>query len=135
MTSILCLGMSAMDAIYRVPAIPAAPAKVLATGFSRMRRRHGGQCQRRGRPAGRRRDYWGRVGADALGERILAELANEGVDVGTVRRVPGGRSPSAAILVLPDGERLVCAYNDPALDPDPAMAAACPHPGFAAVLV
>ena len=29
-------------------------------------------------------------------------------------------SPSAAILVDDRGERLVCAYNDPGLDPDPS---------------
>ena len=56
----------------------------------------------------------------ALGERILAELAAEGVDVGSVRRIAGCVSPSAAILVDDDGERLVCAYNDPALDRDPS---------------
>ena len=37
---------------------------------------------------------------------------------------PGCVSPSAAILVDDDGERLVCAYNDPELDPDPVLAAA-----------
>ena len=64
--------------------------------------------------------YWGRLGADALGDRILAELAREGVDVGAVRRLAGRVSPSAAILVDDRGERLVCAYNDPELDTDPA---------------
>ncbi len=135
MTSILCLGMSAMDAIYRVPAIPAAPAKVLATGFSEC----GGGMAANASVAvarlGGAASYWGRVGADALGDRILAELASEGVDVGTVRRVPGGRSPSAAILVLPDGERLVCAYNDPALDPDSGWLPIARIPDFAAVVV
>ena len=60
--------------------------------------------------------YWGRVGADPLGERILGELAAEGVDVSSVRRIDGCVSPSAAILVDDLGERLVCAFNDPALD-------------------
>jgi sulfofructose kinase len=134
MASILCIGMSAMDAIYRVPAIPAAPAKVLATGFSEC----GGGMAANASVAvarlGGAASYWGRVGADALGERILAELASEGVDVGTVRRVPGRLSPSAAILVLPDGERLVCAFNDPALDPDPAWLPLPRVAGFDAVL-
>lgn len=62
--------------------------------------------------------YWGRVGADPLGERILGELAAEGVDVSSVRRITGSISPSAAILVDDLGERLVCAFNDPALDRD-----------------
>ncbi len=134
MTSVLCLGMSAMDAVYRVPTIPPAPAKVLATGFSEC----GGGMAANASVAvarlGGAASYWGRVGADALGERILADLAVEGVDVGTVRRVPGRASPSAAILVLPDGERLVCAYNDPALDPDPGWLPLSRVAGFDAVL-
>ena len=44
----------------------------------------------------------------------------EGVDVTSVRRIPGCVSPSAAILIDDHGERLVCAYNDPRLDPDPS---------------
>ncbi len=124
-----------MDAIYRVAAIPTVPTKILATGFSECGggmaanasvavARLGGTCH-----------YWGRVGADALGERILADLAREGVDVGTVRRVPGCASPSAAILIAPDGERLVCAYNDPALDPDPAWLPLAAVASFQGVLV
>ena len=59
-----------------------------------------------------------------LGDRILAELAADGVDVASVRRIAGCVSPSAAILVDDHGERLVCAYNDPALDADAVVAAA-----------
>jgi sulfofructose kinase len=75
MARILCLGMSAMDAIYRVAAIPTAPTKILATGFSEC----GGGMAANASVAvarlGGTSHYWGRVGADALGERILAELA------------------------------------------------------------
>ncbi len=118
MPRILCLGMSALDAIYRVPAIPTTPTKVLATGFTEC----GGGMAANASVAvarlGGQASYWGRLGADDLGARILAQLAAEGVDVSTVRRIPGCVSPSAAILVADDGERLVCAYNDPLLDPD-----------------
>ena len=88
---ILCLGMSALDAIYRVPAIPTTPTKVLGVRVHRMRRRHGGQCQRRGRAARRRCPLLGRVGADALGDRILAELAAE---ASTSARCGGSRAAS-----------------------------------------
>ncbi len=64
--------------------------------------------------------YWGRLGADDRGTRILRELSDEGVDVSAVRRVPGAASPADAILVDDAGERLVCAYLDPLLDPDPS---------------
>jgi sulfofructose kinase len=119
-TRILCLGMSALDAIYRVPEIPATPTKVLATAFTEC----GGGMAANASVAvarlGGQVSYWGRTGDDPLGDRILAELAAEGVDVSGVRRVPGCVSPSAAILIDDRGERLVCAYNDPGLDADPA---------------
>lgn len=134
MARIVCLGMSALDAIYRVPSIPATPTKVLATGFSEC----GGGMAANASVAvarlGGHAHYWGRVGDDEIGRRILAQLAAEGVDVGAVRRVPGCVSPSAAILIADDGERLVCAYNDPALDPDPGWLPLERMAGFDAAL-
>ena len=117
---IVCIGMSALDAIYRVPAIPSTPTKVLASGFTEC---GGGMAANASVAVARLGGdacYWGRVGADALGDRILAELAGDGVNVAGVRRIAGCISPSAAILVDDHGERLVCAYNDPALDTDPS---------------
>ena len=134
MTRILCLGMSALDAIYRVPAIPTAPVKILATGFSES---GGGMASNASVAVARlggAAEYWGRLGTDALGDRILAALTAEGVGVGGVRRIPGRVSPSAAILVAPDGERLICAYNDPALDGDSAWLPLDRVASFAAVL-
>lgn len=134
MVRILCLGMSALDAIYRVPRIPTQPTKVLATGFTEC----GGGMAANASVAvarlGGAAHYWGRVGADELGARIVAQLAAEGVDASTVRRVPDCVSPSAAILVADDGERLVCAYNDPRLDQDSSWLPLERIPDFAAVL-
>jgi sulfofructose kinase len=118
--SLICLGMCAQDAIYAVPAIPTSATKVLATHYTEC---GGGMAANAAVAAvrlGARVQYWGRVGDDPLGARITGELAGDGVNVGHVRRVPGGTSPSAAILVDPAGERLICAYNDPALDRDPS---------------
>ena len=134
MVRVLCLGMSALDAIYRVPRIPTKPTKVLATGFSEC----GGGMAANASVAvarlGGGAHYWGRVGADELGARILAQLAAERVETTCVRRVPDCVSPSAAILVADDGERLVCAYNDPRLDPDASWLPLAKVRHFAAVL-
>jgi sulfofructose kinase len=120
MPRILLLGMSALDAIYRVPAIPAKPTKVLASSFTEC----GGGMAANASVAvarlGGTAHYWGRLGDDAMGDRILADLGREGVDVDAVRRVPGCASPSAAILIADDGERLLCTYNDPRLGADPS---------------
>jgi sulfofructose kinase len=59
------------------------------------------------------------VADDSLGARILNDLAAEGVDVASARKVPGCRSPVSSILVDESGDRLICSYTDPALDPDP----------------
>jgi len=120
MPRVLCLGMSAHDAIYRVPVIPHIPTKVLATGYTECGGGMAASASVAVSRLGGDAVYWGRVGDDPLGERILRELAGEGVDVSAVRRIEGCVSPSAAILVDDLGERLVCAFNDPALDPDPS---------------
>jgi sulfofructose kinase len=134
MSRILCLGMSALDTIYRVPAIPATPTKVLATAFTEC----GGGMAANASVAvarlGGQASYWGRVGTDALGTRILDQLSAEGVDVAGVRRIADCVSPSAAILVADDGERLVCVYNDPKLDPDASWLPLDQVPTFDAVL-
>jgi len=62
--------------------------------------------------------YWGRVAEDALGQRILGDLAAEGVDVAAAHRIPGARSPVSSILVTDAGDRLICSYSAPALDHD-----------------
>lgn len=134
MTRILCLGMSTHDAIYRVPALPTTATKLLATGFAEA----GGGMAANASVAvarlGGLADYWGRVGDDPLGARILAGLAREGVDVTATRRVAGSVSSASAILVADDGERLVCAYTDPRLDRDPAWLPLDRVASFAAVL-
>lgn len=120
MPRILFLGMSAQDAIYRVPAIPTTPTKVIATGFTE---RGGGMAANASVAVARlggAAHYWGRLGDDAIGDRILADLEREGVDVSAVRRVRGGASPSTAILIADDGERLVCTFTDPGLGADPS---------------
>jgi sulfofructose kinase len=135
MARLLCLGMSALDAIYQVEAIPKTPTKILATGFIESGGGMAASASVGAARLGGQVAYWGRVGDDPLGTRILAELAAEGIDVTAVRRVPGCVSPSAAILVAPDGERLVCAYNDPALDHDPDWLPLAAVAGFDAVMV
>ena len=133
-TRILCVGHAAQDLIYRVPAIPALPIKVLATDFSES----GGGMAANAAVAiarlGGDAVYWGRVADDALGRRILADLETEGVDVRSARRVPGCRSSCTSILVGDNGERLICSFADPALDSNPDWLPVARIPWFDVVL-
>lgn len=131
---VLCLGHAAHDLIYRVPAIPAQPVKVLASGFSEC----GGGMAANAAVAiarlGGHAEYWGRVADDPLGHRILGDLASEGVVVAAARRVPGFRSPCTSILVADNGDRMICSFSDAALDPDPGWLPLDRVAGFDVVL-
>jgi sulfofructose kinase len=118
MTRLACVGHSTIDAIFHVPVIPSTPTKVLASAYVEA---GGGMAANASVAASRlggNVEYWGRVGDDALGGRIVALLEAEGVRTAAVRRVVGARSPITAVLVDAGGERLICTYNDPALDDD-----------------
>ena len=117
---IICLGHSSVDTIYGVASIPVAPTKVLARSYMEA---GGGMASNASVAAARLGadvEYWGRVGDDPSGAQILAWLDSEGVKTHNVRRIPGARSPRTAVLVDDSGERLICGYNDPALDDDPS---------------
>lgn len=117
---LIVLGHAAHDLVYRVPRIPTRPVKVVATAMSEC---GGGMAANAAVAAARlggNVSYWGRVADDSIGARILDDLAKEGVDVRCARRIPGCRSPVSSILVDDAGERLICSFTDPGLDPDPA---------------
>lgn len=117
---LLAVGAPTWDTILKVPSIPAPPAKILAEMCVETA---GGTASNGARAIARlggRIEYWGRVGDDEVGRRIVAGLKAAGIGVRHTRRVGGGRSTISTILVQADGERLVVPYYDGALDPDPA---------------
>jgi sulfofructose kinase len=116
---LLAVGAPTWDTILKVPAIPPPPAKVLAEACVET---VGGTASNGARAIARlggRIEYWGRVGDDDTGTRIIAGLTASGIGMQHTRRVSGGRSTISTILVETSGERLVVPYYDGALDPDP----------------
>ena len=116
---ILCVGAATFDTIFKVPAIPATPTKVLPTACVQLA---GGMAASGGAAIARlggRVAYWARVGDDDTGRRVVADLSAAGLDLSRVRRVPVGRTSLCTILVDDAGGRMVVPYYDPDLDPDP----------------
>lgn len=114
MAGVFCLGIATLDYVYSVEHLPTHGEKYRARDLALS----GGGCAGNasaaiGRLGG---TAWiaTRLGDDLTGDRIVADLAADGVDTRFAHRFPGLRSPVSAILVDAAGERMVVSYTDPA---------------------
>ena len=112
MTKVICVGIATLDHIYAVETVPRrgekyrADAFVVAGGGTAATAAHaiarlGGEAM-----------LATRLGDDPTGEAIIEELEAAGVDCSLAKRYRGLRSPSSAVLIDPEGERLVTCYAD-----------------------
>ncbi|HZQ12863.1 MAG TPA: PfkB family carbohydrate kinase [Pseudolabrys sp.] len=106
---ILCAGIAVQDIVMRVQNFPPPGAKVAASDFIVT----GGGCAANAALAvarlGARAAFAGPLGGnnDAVSERILADLAAEGVDCSGVVRVEGGTASVSLILLDAEGEKTI----------------------------
>jgi sulfofructose kinase len=115
---ICCVGISVLDRIFTVDALPKEEGKFFASAFKEQ----GGGPAATAAVAlarlGAQVDMIARVGDDATGRTIVDELAREGVGVDTMRINKGAQSTQASILVDKNGNRIIVSYPSPSLDPD-----------------
>lgn len=112
---VLTVGALALDTIFRLDHLPHASGKFLPLESMQVTQGMAtAQAATIARLGGRAR-LWASIGDDATGERILADLAAEGVDISAIRRVPGATSGFASILVDRQGERIIVPHYDPAI--------------------
>ena len=120
MVSVVCLGIAIMDQVFAVESLPSGSGKEFAHDFMEI----GGGPAATAAVAvvrlGAESTLWSRVGADAIGQQIIAELAGYGVDVAGVRPIEGSRSTLASVCVDHTGERGIVSFTDPKLDTDPS---------------
>jgi sulfofructose kinase len=123
---VFCLGVAVQDYVFSLPEMPRAKEKYRAQDFTIV----GGGCAANAavaivRLAGRA-SLATRLGADKLGDDIVAELEAEGVDCAYAGRFEGCRSSLSAVMVDAHGDRMIVNYRDPKLPedaewlPDPA---------------
>ena len=117
---LVSVGAACLTAIYRVAAIPPAPGKALASQAVRVTDGMAISAACAFARLGGRAAVWARLGDDAQGEAMRAELSAAGLDVAGLRACPGGKSSHAAVAVDSRGERQVIVFHDPGLDDDPA---------------
>lgn len=115
---VLCVGVAVLDNMFSIEIFPTEPTKTFARDFRQI----GGGPAANGAVTVARlggvASLWARVGDDAIGAGIIAELGDYGVDTANMRRVPDRRSGVSAVLIDGKGERFIFAFADRALDTD-----------------
>ncbi|MDX1690913.1 MAG: PfkB family carbohydrate kinase [Acidimicrobiia bacterium] len=121
MTSVTCVGLAVADYVFGVDETPGAPGKHFARSYTEVGGGPAANAAVTVASLGGTARYIGHVGADGVGERIVADLAALGVDVSRVRVTVDRQSPVSAVLVDAEGERTIVNFTDPGLydDVDP----------------
>lgn len=118
MTRIICAGITTLDFIYQLDAMPTAAVKYrsrhMTTSGGGLAGNAATACARLGAEVA----LIARLGDDPPARTMREELAADGVDCSLVRECPGYRSPVSAVMVDPAGERMVVSYSDPDIPAD-----------------
>lgn len=115
MTKILLAGVAVIDFVLSLDKFPAKAQKYRARDAMVV----GGGCAASAAVAvsrlGGHACLAARMGQDAIGDLIIAELVTEGVDCSLVRRFEKGRSSFSSVIVDAAGERQVVNFRDETL--------------------
>ena len=111
-TRVICLGLSALDQIWRVPEFFSGGGQKIrsleyATAGGGMAATAAVTVARLGGIAA----FWGRGGHDAAGHEMRKALAEQGVDVSQFRLFGNGKSSVSGILVDSAGERQIVNFR------------------------
>jgi sulfofructose kinase len=120
MANVLCIGIAVLDFVFAVDTMPARAEKYRAKDLAVVGGGIAANAAVTIARLGGRAALATRLGRDATGDAIVAELEGEGVDCTLSRRFAGLRSPTSAIFVDARGERLLMSYADPSLPTDPS---------------
>lgn len=111
-TRVICLGLSALDQIWRVPEFfSGGSQKIRSLEYATM---GGGMAATAAVTVARlggRAAFWGRGGEDAAGREMRQALSGQGVDVTQFRLFPDGQSSVSGILVDSAGERQIVNFR------------------------
>jgi sulfofructose kinase len=111
-TRVICLGLSALDQIWRVPTFFAGGSqKIRSLEYATM---GGGMAATAAVTVARLGGiaaFWGRGGDDAAGHEMRKALAEEGIDVSQFRLFANGQSSVSGVLVDSAGERQIVNFR------------------------
>jgi sugar/nucleoside kinase (ribokinase family) len=114
---ILCIGIPVRDLTFRVEAVPERGSKANASHLAEI---CGGNALNAAIAIARlggRVAFAGPMGdaRETSSDFILERMAQEGIDISHIVRLPGATTPVSAIIIDATGERTLTIYRDPAL--------------------
>jgi sulfofructose kinase len=112
-SALLSVGALTYDTIYALDRLPCRPGKYLPTNVVQTAAGMASSAATGAARHGARVSLWATVGNDSVGDILIRDMQQEGIDCSLVRKVSGGRSAIATILVDEVGERLIVPYYDP----------------------
>ncbi len=118
MVRIACVGIAVQDRIYTLEALPHEGGKYVAQQYREVGGGPAATAAVAAARLGAQVDFIGRVGDDATGTQLFAELESLGVNTSRARQITGARSSQSAILVDAAGERVIINYPSPDLPDD-----------------
>lgn len=104
---VLCAGMAVIDFMFRVDRFPTPSTKTMAREFFLTSGGNAANAAIAIARLGGCARFCGPVGDDEFGQRVLAGLLKEGVDISGVERIAGAATSVSGIFVDPAGERLL----------------------------
>ncbi len=107
MSDVACVGIAVLDLVFQVDTLPTTPGKSRASRRTEIGGGVAANAAATVAKLGGEALFFGAVGDDHTGDRILAGLDEVGVATGAVRRVAGEASPLSAVLVEHGGERMI----------------------------
>ena len=116
---LLSVGALTQDTIYRLASLPPGPGKFIPDAAVQIAAGMATAAAIAAARLGGRVALWASVGDDLIADVVVQEIAAEGVETGLIRRVPGGRTAVAAILVDATGERMIVPFYAPATQAPP----------------
>lgn len=112
---VLTVGAIALDTIFQLDQLPAGPGKFLPTQAVKVAQGMATAQAATIATLGGRARLWASIGDDPTGERIVNDLLPLGIDLRSLRRVPGAQSGYATILLERSGRSIIVPHYDPAI--------------------
>jgi len=112
---ILTVGALALDTIFQVDRLPTAPGKYLPIETVRIAQGMATAQAAAIVKLGGRARLWASIGDDPTGDRIVNDLTTTGIDLNSLRRVPGAESGFSSIFSDRTGNSIIVPHYDPAI--------------------